>query len=145
MLKNPRFYLKVLGGWLLLTNFGHTFLGIPDLLNQATDSSSGKFEAFGAMIVDTKGGYFEYNIFDLFFLGMLGIVLFLGFTALVSLWVAIKGNSETISQFSLLNVIFWGFALFASIVFHPVDNMVAIALGAFFLSALAFWRARKGV
>ncbi len=143
MFKKPQFYLYALGGWLLLTNFGHTFLGIPSLLNQAADPSSDKFEAFGAMIAQTKGGSFEYNIFDLFFLGMLGISLFLGFSALVSFWVALKGNKETLSQFSLLSLVFWGFALPVSLLFYPVDNMVVIALGAFLFSIPAFWRARK--
>jgi hypothetical protein len=143
MFKNPRFYLKALAGWLLLTNFGHTFLGVPELLDQAADSSSANFPAFSAMSNLPRGGFFEYSIFEIFFLGMLAIFLLLLFATLVSLWVALKGNSETVSQFSLLNFIFWGFALLASIVFHPVDNMVVIALGAFLLSGLAFWRARK--
>ncbi|GEM_PF-5865001 len=143
MLKKPQFYLYALSGWLVLTNAGHTLMGIPDLLNQATDPSSGKFEAFGAMLGQTSGGYFEYNIFDLFFLGMLAISLFLLFATLVSLWVALKANKETLSQFALLNLVFWGIALGASIVFHPVDNMVVIFFVAFLFSALAFWRARK--
>lgn len=144
MFKKPQFYLFLLSGWLVLTNFGHTFLGIPGLLNQAADPASANFQAFNAMSIQPKGGFFEYNLFEIFFLGMLAIFLLLLFAALVSLWVAFKGNKETVSQFSLLNVIFWGFAFLASIAFHPVDNMIVIAFGAVLFSALAFWRARKG-
>ncbi len=143
MLKKPQFCLYALGGWLVLTNVGHTLFGIPELLKQAVDSTTTFYPGFAAMRALPKAGFFEYNTFEIFFLGMLAIALFLLFTALVSLWVALKGNIETVSQFSVLNLVFWGFALGASIVFHPVDNMVIIALGAFLFSALAFWRARK--
>lgn len=142
MLKNPRLYLYLLAGWLLLTNFAHTFLGIPALKSLALDPSAGKFEAFAAMNAQPAGGYFQYNIFDLFFLGMLGLSLFLLFGALVSLWVAIKGNAETVAQFSLLNFLFWALALIASVRFHPVDNFVVIVGGAWLVSAIVLWRAR---
>ena len=143
MLKKPQFYLFLLSGWLVLTNAGHTFMGIPELLKQAVDSTTTFYPGFAAMRALPKGGFFEYSTFEIFFLGMLALALLLLFTALVSLWVALKGNIETVSQFSVLNLVFWGFALGACIVFYPVDNMVIIALGAFLFSALAFWRARK--
>lgn len=138
MLKNPRLYLKVLGGWLVLTNLGHSFGGIPELISQSLDPASENYPAFSAMAGQPKGEIFNYNILEIFFLGMLGIALFLAFSAIVSLWVAFKGNQETLSQFVLLNFVFWIFALSSSVLFYPVDNMVVIALGAFFLSALAF-------
>jgi len=138
MLKNLRFYLKVLGGWLLLTNAGHTFGGVTELMSQTLDSSSDNYLAFSAMAAPPKGGFFDYNILEIFFLGMLAIALLLLYSAIVSLWIAFKGKRETLSQFVLLNFVFWIFALGASVLFYPVDNMVVIALGAFLLSALAF-------
>ncbi|MEE8296025.1 MAG: hypothetical protein V3R64_09970, partial [Sphingomonadales bacterium] len=111
MFKKPQVYLYALGGWLVITNLGHTFGGITEFLKQSTDPSAPLFKTLAPMIADQRGGFFDYDVFDIFLLGMLGIALFLLLAAVNVFWVAKKANKETLSQFALINFIFWGFAL----------------------------------
>lgn len=49
-LKSPQLYLYGLAAWLGVTNFGHTALGIPDLLAMAGDPNSPRYMGFRAML-----------------------------------------------------------------------------------------------
>lgn len=138
---NPKTWLYALAAWLALANIGHTALGVPALLAEAANPAASRYAAFQAMLADPRSGYFNVNMFDLFFLGMLNISLFLLFAAVVTLWVARTGDAATVRQFCRLNAAFWAAALAACLLFYPVDNMVVIAGGAVVFGLAAFWRA----
>ncbi|HXV74444.1 MAG TPA: hypothetical protein VD713_06920 [Sphingomonadales bacterium] len=141
MFRTARFCLKAFAVWMLLTTFGHTALGIPDLVNTVTNPLSSRHAGLQALAADPSNGFFDYNLLDLFFLGMLMLSALLVFSALVGGWVAMKLDNAAVRQFSRLNAGFWATALVAELLFYPVDNMVVILLGAVLFSALALWRA----
>lgn len=138
MLKDPRFYLKALAGWLLLTNIGHTVLGMPHFEVQADDPSATLHPVLRTMIDEGSRGLFDYTVFDIFMMGMLALTMMLLLAAILCLWVGRMEDARSVSQFTKLNLGFWLVALSAFFFYHPVDNMVVIAAGAVLLSGLAF-------
>lgn len=136
-MRDPRTYLKALAGWLLLTNIGHTALGMPHFETQAADPSATLYPVLRTMIDESRGGVFDYSVFDVFMMGMLALTMMLLLATMACGWVAWRGEPGTVSQFAKLNFGFWLVALVAFALYHPVDNMVAIGAGAVLLSGLA--------
>ncbi len=138
---DSRLFLRLAGGWLLLTNTGHTWGYYSGFVTRDALSES-RQAAYVLMKEPVDGGILNASFWTV--LQMLGLQLtfFLASAAIMSFWIAREREDHIHAGFAGICTLIFGFALAAFVFIHPQINAAIIAGGAVPLYMLAWWRAR---
>lgn len=133
-------FLRLAGGWLLLTNAGHTwgYYGAFVTRNLLGESRRPAYELMKEPI---DGGIFDASFWTILQMLALQLTLFLAFAAILSFWIARVSDGRIQAIFARICTLVFGTGLVAFVFIHAQINAAIIAGGATTLYSLAWWRA----
>ncbi len=135
-------FLRLAGGWLLITNAGHTW-GYYEAFVTRDLLDDSRIAAYDLMKEPLDGGIFDASFWTVLQMLALQLTFFLAFASILSFWIAHIPDRRIHADFARICTLIFGLGLLAFVFVHPQINAAIIAAGATVFFLMAWWRASR--